>query len=188
MRKNKFLLVFIFLTAVALIYTRFNHETSSTTQNLREKVYDFIQLESNQKQIYKAAMALNEGKSSNACVYFVSEVLRRNNIDISKGTCNTAQIISILERRGWRKDWDYKNLKPGDICFTTDFEGGKKGDPTHTFIFMSWVKEGSYDYAYICDNQAKDYDNKIYHIRNIKERVTQKGLTKDAFSFSMKPA
>jgi hypothetical protein len=52
---------------------------------------------------------------------------------------------------------------------------------------MGWVKEGSYDNAYICDNQAKDYDNEIYHIRNIKDRANVNGITKDAFSFFLKP-
>lgn len=50
---------------------------------------------------------------------------------------------------------------------------------------MAWVKEGNYDYAYICDNQAKDYENKIYHIRNIKNVDKANGYSKDAFSFFM---
>ena len=53
--------------------------------------------------------------------------------------------------------------------FTTDGYGNKMVFQPHTYVFMAWVKEGNYDYAYICDNQTKDYENKIYHIRNIKK-------------------
>jgi hypothetical protein len=156
-------------------------------QYLRKDIYNFLQKEQNQKQAFSAAIALNNGSSENACVYFVAEVLRKNNYPIPRDTCNTSQIISLLEKRGWKRYNNYKNLKPGDICFTTDHTGSKKGLPTHTYIFMGWVEEGSYEYAYICDNQAKDYENNVYHIRNIKERVQINGLTKDAFSFFMRP-
>ena len=59
--------------------------------------------------------------------------------------------------------------------------------PSHTYIFMDWVEEGNFDYAYICDNQAKDYNNQIYHIRNIAIVDKANGFTKDAFSFLMRP-
>ena len=152
----------------------------------RERIYKFLQKDKNRREVFAVAVDLNGGSSENTCVYFIAEVLRKNNYPISKDTCNTTQIISILENKGWKKESDYKKLKPGDICFTTDYTGSKKGTPTHTYVFMGWVKEGSYDYAYICDNQAKDYENKVYHIRNIKNRVEINGLTKDAFSFFMK--
>jgi hypothetical protein len=154
--------------------------------HLRESIYSYMKQEKNQEKVFNAAIALNDGRSSNACVYFVSEVLRRNDVDIPKRICNTRQLISVLNERGWIKDKNYKNLKPGDICFTTDGAGNKSGIPTHTYVFMGWVEEGSYDYAYILDNQAKDYDNKIYHVRNIKNVDKVNGFTKDAFSFFMK--
>jgi hypothetical protein len=132
-------------------------------------------------------MSLNEGKSSNACVYFVSEVLRKTDYSIPDSTCNTAQMVSLLKEKGWNKNSDYKKLKPGDICFSTDYSGSNSGKPTHTYIFMGWVEEGSYEYAYICDNQAKDYEGKTYHVRNIKNKDTVKGITKEAFSFFMRP-
>ena len=108
------------------------------------------------------------GKTANTCVYFVSEALRKIDIPVPEGICNTSQLISVLEERRWKKDANYKNLKPGNIVFTTDVAGNKNGTPTHAYIFMGWVEEGSYDYAYICDNQAKDYGGQTYHIRNIK--------------------
>jgi hypothetical protein len=162
-------------------------DESINYQDLREKIYNFLKIEKNQAKVFNRAIALNEGTSANACVYFVSEVLRKNNIEVSEETCNTDQILSILQEKGWKKEYDYKKLKPGDLCFTTDASGDKYGSPTHAYIFMGWVNEYNYDYAYICDNQAKDYSNKVYHIRNIKYTVNQDGLTKDAFSFFMKP-
>lgn len=47
------------------------------------------------------------------------------------------------------------------------------------------VEEGKYDYAYICDNQAKDYEGKIYHTRNIKNIKNIKNSQKEPFSFFM---
>ena len=103
-----------------------------------------------------------------------------------KDTSNISQIILLLKKEGMEKQRDYENLKPGDICFTTDGDGDKNGIPTHTYIFMKWVKAGNYDYAYICDNQAKDYDGKVYHIRNINVIDKSNGFDKDAFAFFMK--
>lgn len=50
---------------------------------------------------------------------------------------------------------------------------------------MSWAEEGKYDYAYVCDNQAKDYRGKIYHIRNIKKTENINNYQKEPFSFFM---
>jgi hypothetical protein len=152
-----------------------------------KEVFNLLKTETKQKEMHNAAVELNYGKSSNACVYFVSEVLRRSGVDIPKATSNTKQLTNFLKDEGWKRYKDYKELKPGDLCFTTDHLGNKNGIPTHTYIFMSWVKEGNYDYAYICDNQAKDYEDKTYHIRNIKSVDKANGFTKDAFSFFMRP-
>lgn len=153
---------------------------------LTQQIYEYIGDESNQNSVFNAAIALNDNKSSNSCVYFVSEVLRRNGIGVPRNTANTIQLVLSLTLKGWEWETDYKKLKPGDIAFTTDSTGNKKGIPSHTYVFMGWVSEGSYDYAYICDNQAKDYDNRVYHIRNISKRDTVDGKSKDAFSFFMR--
>ncbi|WP_243108679.1 hypothetical protein [Clostridium rectalis] len=137
----------------------------------------------NRIKAYNQAVSLNNGDSSNTCVYFICEVLRLNNVKINNNICNTTQILDIMKREGFKKERDYKKLKPGNICFTTDESLNKNGIPTHTYIFMGWYKEGQYDYAYICDNQAKDYDNKIYHLRNIKKAMNKNGLIKEPFSF-----
>ncbi|WP_163195487.1 hypothetical protein [Clostridium thermarum] len=176
-------LAFILITVKELLQTVSVNSDYST-----KKVYNYMNSESNQEKVFDAAVKLNGGKSANACVYFVAEVLRRNNVSIPKDTCNTQQIISILESNGWNRNEDYTQLMPGDLCFTTDYLGNKNGIPTHTYFFMGWVEEGSYEYAYICDNQAKDYDNKIYHIRNISIVDEANGFTKDAFSFFMRPS
>ncbi len=152
-----------------------------------DKVYKYLKDVDNQRDVYEKAIELNGGDSANTCVYFVAEVLRRNGIYIDKSTCNTEQLIKILQDKGWQRISNYEELQPGDLCFTTDGFGNKKGIPSHTYIFMGWVEEGKFDYAYICDNQAKDYNNQIYHVRNIAIVDTANGFTKDAFSFFMRP-
>lgn len=156
-------------------------------QYLTQNVYHYLEDTGNRKDAYAAGIELNGGSSANTCVYFVAEVLRQNDLNVPKEVCNISQIMPILEEKGWEKEEDCKNLRPGDICFTTDANGDKNGIPTHTYVFMKWVKTGDYDYAYICDNQAKDYKMKIYHIRNINVITKVNGSDKDAFAFFMSP-
>ncbi|MCY6959782.1 hypothetical protein [Clostridium brassicae] len=155
--------------------------------HLRKSVHTFLSDKKNRTIAFSDAIKLHNGKSENSCVYFVSEVLRKNNYEIPKNMASVANFIPFLKGKGWVKERNYKKLKPGDICFSTDNRGNKYGLPTHTYIFMGWVKEGNYDYAYICDNQAKDYKNKIYHIRNMNIIDEANGNRKDAFSFFMRP-
>ena len=61
-----------------------------------EKVYTYLQDEANQRKVYEKAVELNGGDSANTCVYFVAEVLRRNDVFIDKWTSNTKQLIKIL--------------------------------------------------------------------------------------------
>lgn len=161
-------------------------ESSAYKNNLRQNIYNYLIDKNNRVASYMEGVKLNSGSSANTCVYFVSDVLRKNNVKVPEDVGNTSQLLSYLKKRGWRKDFDYKKLKPGDLCFTTDEKGNRDGIPTHTYVFMKWVKAGSYEYAYICDNQSKDYENKVYHIRNIKNRGSANGTDKDAFAFFMK--
>jgi len=181
----------LFMLTIVLLFVKVKNNGTQVAKpqqdNLRERIYFYMKDKKNQNDVYKTAIALNGGKSANTCVYFLSEVLRRNNITIPKQTANISQIMAILNKMGWKKDTDYKNLQPGDIGFTTDSYGNKNGVPTHTYIFMGWIKEGNYDFAYIVDNQAKDYDNQVYHKVNIKNVGEANGNTKEAFSFFMKP-
>lgn len=187
MRKINLLITTLVLVILAVAILDKTVIKKGTDLDLTQRIYSYMTQDSKQRKVFNAAIVLNDNKTSNACVYFVSEVLRKNNIPISKQVANTSQLISALKEKGWKKDTDYKNLQRGNIVFTTDEEGNKKGVPSHVFVFMGWVKEGSYDNAYICDNQAKDYNNEIYHIRNIKDRANVNGITKDAFSFFLKP-
>lgn len=186
MKKVRLIIVILVITSIAIIFSKnIKPFIQGGKQSLNQNVYNFLEDVVNQKNVYGAAIELNQGSSSNACVYFIAEVLRRNDFNVPKGIGNIAQIISILEEKGWQKQRDYENLMPGDICFTTDENGDKNGIPSHTYVFMKWVKAGNYDYAYICDNQAKDYRGNVYHIRNINVVTKSNGYDKDAFAFFM---
>ena len=187
MKKVRLIVIVIAITSMAIIFSK-NIKPNVKAENLflNKNVYNFLQDKGNRLEVYSTIIELNKGSSENTCVYFISEVLRKNNFMVPIETSNTEQIISLLKKNGFKKQSDYKKLLPGDICFTTDANGEQINFPTHTYIFMKWVKEGSYDYAYICDNQAKDYQGKIYHIRNINVRTRSNGFDKDAFAFFMK--
>lgn len=161
-------------------------KTQKNNGPVQEQMFNYLSSSRNQKKIYEKAIDLNGGSSENTCVYFISEALRQNDIYIEKDTCNTAQLISKLENLGWKKDFDYTKLRPGDICFTTDGTSQNTGAPSHAYFFMKWKKDSSYNEAYIVDNQAKDYNGKIYHLRNVASVSNFKGLTKDPFSFFMR--
>lgn len=189
-RKNKIKLWFlsaftIIILVTALFIIKNNFKGGSTNEELKNNIYNYLSNKNNRINTYNQAVKLNGNSSSNACVFFVSQVLRNNNMTVPDSVCNTAGLISYLKDKGWKKNTDFKALKPGNICFTTDEKGNKDGIPSHTYIFMKWQKEGSYDYAYICDNQSKDYENMIYHLRNIKDVGNVKNIPKDAFSFFM---
>jgi hypothetical protein len=187
MKKLKIILQLIIIVVLCMIIgNKVKQDYREEQLMLRDGIHKFLQSEKNRIDVYQAAIKLNNGNSENTCVYFISELLRRNNFEVPKETSNTSQILSVLKEEGWQKDSNYKNLRPGDICFTTDSKGNKDGVPTHTYVFMGWVKEGDYNFAYICDNQAKDYDNKVYHIRNIKIIDKVNGFTKDSFSYFMR--
>lgn len=186
MKKIGLLIVTILLSVLLItVLTSTNKKAEMGSSYSREGLYNFLTDDENRRQAYAASIKLNQGTSANSCVYFISDVLRKNGVDVPKDVCNTSQIISFLKSEGWEKNRDYKELKPGDICFTTDGLGNKNGTPTHTYVFMKWVNENSYDYAYICDNQAKDYKGNIYHTRNVAIKAMANGYYKDSFSFFM---
>ncbi|MBD7912912.1 hypothetical protein [Clostridium cibarium] len=160
--------------------------TEDRSYNLDEKIFNFLQSNENRKYIYSKAVKRNKGNSSNTCVYFLAELLRENNFMVPNETKKVSEVLKMLKEDGWKKHSNYEELKPGDICFTTDSDGNKDGIPTHTYVFMKWVKEGSYDFAYVCDNQAKDYNGRLYHIRNIRNVEKTNGFKKEAFAFFMK--
>ena len=173
----------LFISAVLIHFVQGLKNEEASDYMLEERLYSSMMDKENRLKAYNRAVELNGGSSANTCVYFIAEVLRMNGKKINDNICNTTEILSIMKEKGWKKEYDYKKLKPGNICFTTDEKLNKYGTPTHTYIFMRWKEEGKYDYAYICDNQAKDYDGKVYHLRNIVKIETVKGNAKEPFSF-----
>lgn len=181
------LIVFTLLLFIPLLYLELslNPNDKMYSNKLGENIYDCMTKKDNRLKAYSRAVALNGEKSINTCVYFLCEVLRMNGENIADSVCNTTQILDIMKDEGWKKERDHRKLKPGAICFTTDSSLNPNGTPTHTYIFMGWKEQGLYDYAYICDNQAKDYDGKIYHLRNIIKVDDKGGNTKEPFGFFM---
>lgn len=186
--RAKYILLITTLLIVSLCICSINYFIYVKTTpkgNLRENIYNSMLDSKTRTKTYNEAVKLNGGTSANTCVYFISEVLRINGMKIDDSICNTTQLLGIMKKEGYKKETDYKKLMPGDICFTTDEKLNKNGTPTHTYIFMAWKEDGKYDYAYICDNQAKDYAGNIYHIRNITKTDAKKGNQKEPFSFFM---
>ncbi|MBD5639373.1 hypothetical protein HYI18_12385 [Clostridium botulinum] len=179
------LVILLFILILVNFIKNLQYDNRLYNSKLQEKIYNSMMIKENRLKVYSRSIKLNKGSSSNTCVYFIAEVLRRNGESIDDSVCNTTQLLHIMKKDGWKKNKNYKKLKPGDICFTTDENLNKDGIPTHTYIFMGWAEEGKYDYAYICDNQAKDYSGRIYHLRNITKIDTIKGSTKEPFNFFM---
>lgn len=185
-RKSKGKTIFIVVIIVLILKSGLviaDHKSVDYSKPLQTRIYNYLQISTNRLKTYDKAAILNNGSTENTCVYFICEVLRENGINVSKSICNTSQLVSILQNENWIKDTNYKNLKPGVICFTTDSKLNNNGIPSHTYIFMGWVNNNSYNYAYVCDNQAKDYKGKIYHIRNICELDEVSGKSKEPFSY-----
>lgn len=187
MKKARLIVLVLVITSIAIMFLKnIMPDIQERNLHLNNDIYNFLQDKGNRIDVYSESVELNKGSSENTCVYFLSEVLRRNNLKVPVEISNTQQIISLLKEKGFKKYSNYEKLMPGDICFTTNDNGNKNGFPTHTYIFMKWVNKGNYDYAYICDNQAKDYKGKVYHIRNINVVTKSNGFDKDAFAFFMR--
>lgn len=130
--------------------------SSSTHSNTQFQLYKYMTDTNNRVSVHYRAIELHGGDTSNNCVFFTSEALRRVGIDLPLGTCNTYDLEDKLQAMGFVESYDLSQLKPGDIVFTNGY--------THVFIFMGWASNG---YAYICDNQADRFDNKVLHLRSI---------------------
>jgi len=185
-KKSKGKAVFIIIIIVLILKSGLviaDYTSVDYSSPIQTRIYNYLLKSNNRLKVYEKAALLNNGSTENTCVYFICEVLRANEVKISKSICNTTQLVPLLQDQNWVKDTNYKNLKPGDLCFTTDSKLNKNGIPSHTYIFMGWVNSNSYDYAYVCDNQAKDYNGKIYHVRNICVSAVVDGKIKEPFSY-----
>lgn len=129
------------------VNTSYNFSHSNTNFQLFKYMTDV----NNEASVDRVAVALHDGITSNNCVYFSSEALRRIGINIPKGTCNTYQFENILKGLGFTYSYDLSQLKPGDIVFTNGY--------SHVYIFMGWDKDG---YAYIVDNQGTSYGGTLH--------------------------
>ncbi|MDP4088327.1 MAG: hypothetical protein Q8930_03515 [Bacillota bacterium] len=147
------------------------------------KILKYMANEANRNSVLNKAYSLNDGLKTNTCVYFVSEELRRIGIEIPKGVCNTGQLVNKLSDLGWKRYTDYKQLLPGDICFTTN--NPYTNQPSHAYTFLSFKESGNYDYAWILDNQAPQYGG-VFHERNIVIKTRYAKETKDPFQFFMR--
>lgn len=101
------------------------------------------------------------GTTSNACVAFISTAMRNAGLPIprkvnSKGyniSTWTAALSEYLESElGWNRVTSMRDLLPGDIVFTLDFDG-TRGTPAHVFLFVEWADERS-TWARVVDNQG----------------------------------
>ncbi|SFD41058.1 leucine-rich repeat domain-containing protein [Clostridium uliginosum] len=132
--------------------TYYNYSHSNTQYNAFKYMTDV----NNQVSVHNTAISLHNGVQSNNCVYFLSEILRRNSVALPSQTCNTYQLERELQSRGFVASYDFTQLKPGDIIFTNGY--------THVYMFMCWKNS---EYAYIVDNQREKFENNILHIRNV---------------------
>lgn len=133
------------------VNTYSNYSHSSVNYNL----FKYMSYPANQQSVDEEAVRLHGGITSNNCVYFLSEALRRVGVTIPLYMNNTIQFENELKARGFVYSYDLSQLKPGDIVFTNNY--------SHVYIFMCWDKDG---YAYIVDNQGNTFGS-ILHRRNI---------------------
>ncbi|WP_321833994.1 leucine-rich repeat domain-containing protein [Clostridium butyricum] len=134
------------------VNTYYDYSHSNTNYQLFKYMTDL----GNQISVDRTAVALHGGITSNNCVYFASEALRRVGVGIPTSTCNTYELENELKYMGFVPCYDLSQLKPGDIVVTNNY--------SHVYIFMCWDTDG---YAYIVDNQSYNFDNKILHKRQV---------------------
>ncbi|MCX0400761.1 cell wall-binding protein [Clostridium perfringens] len=114
------------------------------------KLFNYMSNEDNRESVHYAAIDLHGGETTNNCVYFTSEALRRAGVKIPLYIANTYQLERELLSRGWIRSTNTSDLRPGDVVFS-----GYK----HSFTFMNWYDD---DYAYIVDNQKKYFDSVLH--------------------------
>ncbi|SDI14264.1 cell wall-binding repeat-containing protein [Desulfosporosinus hippei] len=153
---------------------KYNYPYSSFHSSVEYNLYYYMLNLDNQVSVHNRALALHGGITTNNCVYFQAEALRRIGFNISNSMANTIQFSNLLSKLGFKKDTDIGNLKPGDIVFTKGY--------SHTYTFMGWVNPGNYDYAYIVDNQSRSFGGQVYHVRST---TGDPGQNTDGMAFFM---
>ncbi|WP_243289669.1 cell wall-binding protein [Clostridium perfringens] len=127
------------------------HDSPSRSHSYTQyKLFNYMSNEDNRESVHYAAIDLHGGETTNNCVYFTSEALRRAGVKIPLYVANTYQLERELLSRGWIRSTNTSDLRPGDVVFS-----GYK----HSFTFMNWYDD---DYAYIVDNQKKYFDSVLH--------------------------
>lgn len=145
---------------------------------LNSQIAKYIENQSNREKSLKEAIKINKDSNKGVSIIYIAQILRNNKLNIPKSTISTKGLMQELEKQGWKKITDYKNLEKGDICFTTL---DNSGSPSHAYIFMGWTTEGKTDYGNVCDGQISDYSSTI-HKRNISISTSEK----DKIAFFMR--
>lgn len=159
-------------------------ESAETIAGLSESLAAYLADPLNGQSVADRGVDLNSGQGHNACVFTVAEALRRVGCDIPESTGYTPVLVQQLKDRGFSISYQLSDLQPGDICFTTNEQGGLDGVSTHTFVFLAW--EGQ-DVMRIFDNQSYDYGSP-YHSRslNLAYFNDQADRPKEATAFYMR--
>ena len=123
---------------------------------LQENLYNYMMDPNHQESVHLKAIELHNGDTSNNCVYFTSEALRRVSVDIPKNIAYTTNLEKELVKRNWGKVTDLSKLEAGDICFAGE---------AHAYIFMGWANEEK-TVAYVVDNQKARFGS-TYHERGL---------------------
>ncbi|KEH91846.1 peptidoglycan amidohydrolase family protein [Clostridium novyi] len=152
--------------------------TASVNQ-LNDRLFNYLKLSEKRAVSYYRAKQLNNKSEKGLASIYIAQVLRDNGYKMDNSVINTASLVRALQKDGWKIISDYKQLKKGDICFTTSAKSS--GPPAHTYVFMGWVQEGKTDYAYVSDSQVAEYGN-TYHKRNIDSTTPKK----EKFAFFMR--
>lgn len=158
-------------------------ENTTESDTLSQALYTYLSTQENRASVGDRANELHGGTMHNSCVYFASEALRRAGVKIPDSMAWIPTFIEELESQGFKTSYDLEQLKPGDICFTTDVNGVVGGRPTHAYIFMGWESPGV---AWIADNQVYDYGD-VYHTRSMEFHYLKdmKDKPKEATAFFM---
>ncbi|MGG7211206.1 SH3 domain-containing protein [Clostridium baratii] len=123
---------------------------------LQENLYNYMMDPKHQESVHLKAIELHNGDTSNNCVFFTSEALRRVSVDIPKNIAYTTNLEKELVKRNWGKVKDLSKLEAGDICFAGE---------AHVYIFMGWANEEK-TVAYVVDNQKARFGS-TYHERGL---------------------
>lgn len=143
----------------------------SITKTTSYRLAAYLDSNENIASVQAAAIALHYGITSNNCVYFSSEAMRRIGYKVPLSTANTRQYVPYLKSLNLFMNKQRALLTSGSICFTIN---DSTGYPTHTFLFLGWVNPDDHTSAYVIDNQSH-----YIHIRS----MLNTDIT-DAFAFS----